>query len=102
MLRRRDQPHKVLHLTTYQRLEQYLGAFAQGHFHLLILVGAGGLAKSRSVRAVLDGAMQIAAPAFVSTLSICIVFVPVLLLTGAARYLFTPLAGAVVFAMMAS
>src|SRR3954447_1484952 len=53
--RRRDQPHKVLHLTTYQRLEQYLGAFAQGHFHLLILVGAGGLAKSRSVRAVLNG-----------------------------------------------
>jgi hypothetical protein len=52
---RRDQPHKVLHRTTYQRLEQYLGAFAQGHFHLLILVGAGGLAKSRSVRAVLDG-----------------------------------------------
>ena len=53
--RRRDQPHKVLHLTTYQRLEEYLRAFAQGHFHLLILVGAGGLAKSRSVRAVLDG-----------------------------------------------
>ncbi|HXB69228.1 MAG TPA: efflux RND transporter permease subunit [Candidatus Acidoferrales bacterium] len=54
------------------------------------------------VRAVLDGAQQIAAPAFVSTLSICIVFVPVLLLTGAAKYLFTPLALAVVFAMMAS
>src|SRR5581483_1820536 len=54
------------------------------------------------VQAVLDGAMQIAAPAFVSTLSICIVFVPVLLLTGAAKFLFTPLAGAVVFAMMAS
>jgi multidrug efflux pump subunit AcrB len=54
------------------------------------------------VRAVLDGAQQIAAPAFVATLSICIVFVPVLLLTGAARYLFTPLAMAVVFAMMAS
>src|SRR5262249_59835455 len=54
------------------------------------------------VRAVLDGAMQIAAPAFVSTLSICIVFVPVLLLTGTARYLFTPLAMAVVFAMLAS
>jgi hypothetical protein len=53
--RRRDQPHKVLHLTTYRRLQEYLGAFAQGHFHLLILVGAGGLAKSRSVRAVLDG-----------------------------------------------
>ncbi|MDR3698489.1 MAG: efflux RND transporter permease subunit [Candidatus Sulfopaludibacter sp.] len=58
--------------------------------------------KKPLVRAVLDGAMQIAAPAFVSTLSICIVFVPVLLLTGAAKYLFTPLAGAVVFAMMAS
>jgi multidrug efflux pump subunit AcrB len=54
------------------------------------------------VRAVLDGAQQIATPAFVATLSICIVFVPVLLLTGAARYLFTPLAMAVVFAMMAS
>lgn len=54
------------------------------------------------VRAVLDGAQQIAAPAFVATLAICIVFVPVLLLTGAARYLFTPLAMAVVFAMMAS
>ena len=39
---------------------------------------------------------------FVSTLSICIVFVPVLLLTGTARYLFTPLAMAVVFAMLAS
>jgi multidrug efflux pump subunit AcrB len=54
------------------------------------------------VRAVLDGASQIAVPAFVSTLAICIVFVPVLLLTGAARFLFTPLALAVVFAMLAS
>jgi hypothetical protein len=53
--RRRDKPHKVLHLTTYQRMEEYLRAFAQGHFHLLILVGAGGLAKSRSVRSVLNG-----------------------------------------------
>ena len=53
--RQRGQPHKVLHLTTYERLEQYLRAFAQGHFHLLILVGAGALAKSRSVRPALDG-----------------------------------------------
>ena len=58
--------------------------------------------KKPLMRAVLDGAQQIAVPAFVSTLSICIVFVPVLLLTGAAKYLFTPLAMAVVFAMMAS
>jgi multidrug efflux pump subunit AcrB len=58
--------------------------------------------KKPLVRAVLDGAMQIAVPALVSTLSICIVFVPVLLLTGAAKYLFTPLAMAVVFAMLAS
>jgi multidrug efflux pump subunit AcrB len=58
--------------------------------------------KKPLIRAVLDGAQQIAVPAFVSTLAICIVFVPVLLLTGAARYLFTPLAMAVVFAMMAS
>ena len=54
------------------------------------------------VRAVIDGAAQIAVPTFVSTLSICIVFVPVLLLTGTARYLFTPMAMAVVFAMLAS
>ena len=58
--------------------------------------------KKPLVRAVLDGAQQIAAPAFVSTLCICIVFVPVLMLTGAAKYLFTPLAMAVAFAMMAS
>src|SRR5438046_3126257 len=54
------------------------------------------------LRAVLDGASQIALPTLVATISICIVFVPVLLLTGTARYLFTPLAMAVVFAMMAS
>jgi multidrug efflux pump subunit AcrB len=58
--------------------------------------------KKPLVRAVLDGAQQIAAPAFVSTLCICIVFVPVLMLTGAAKFLFTPLAMAVVFAMLAS
>ncbi len=54
------------------------------------------------VRAILDSAQQVAAPAFVSTLSICIVFIPVVLLTGAAKYLFTPLAMAVAFAMLAS
>ena len=44
----------MLRLTTYERLDEYLRAFAKGHFHLMILVGAGGLAKSRSVRAVLS------------------------------------------------
>ena len=53
-------------------------------------------------RAILDGAEQIAVPAFVSTLAICIVFVPVIFLTGPAASLFTPLALAVVFSMMAS
>ena len=53
-------------------------------------------------KAILDGAAQNAVPAFVSTLSICIVFVPVLFLTGPAAYLFAPLALAVVFAMLAS
>ncbi len=52
--------------------------------------------------AILDGAQEIATPAFVATLSICIVFVPMFLLTGVARYLFVPLAEAVVFAMLAS
>jgi multidrug efflux pump subunit AcrB len=54
------------------------------------------------VLAIVDGVAQIAIPTLVSTLAICIVFVPVLLLTGTARYLFTPLAMAVVFAMLAS
>ncbi len=52
--------------------------------------------------AILDGAQEIAGPAFVATLAICIVFVPMFLLTGVARYLFVPLAEAVVFAMLAS
>jgi multidrug efflux pump subunit AcrB len=60
-----------------------------------------GMAKPLT-RAILDGAQQIALPSFVSTLAICIVFFPVLLLTGPARFLFTPLALAVVFAMMMS
>src|SRR5688500_17227791 len=46
--------------------------------------------------------MQIATPTFVATLTICIVFVSVIFLTGPAKYLFTPLAMAVVFAMLAS
>ncbi|HEY9140544.1 MAG TPA: efflux RND transporter permease subunit [Bryobacteraceae bacterium] len=53
-------------------------------------------------RAILDGASQIAVPALVSTLSICIVFLPMFFLSGVARYLFVPLAEAVVFAMLAS
>ena len=53
-------------------------------------------------QAILEGSQQIAVPAFVSTLSICIVFVPMFFLTGVARYLFVPLAEAVVFAMLAS
>ena len=52
--------------------------------------------------AILDGAQQIAVPAFVSTLAICIVFVPMFFLSGVARYLFVPLAEAVSFAMLAS
>jgi len=51
---------------------------------------------------ILKGAAQIAVPALVSTLCICIVFLPMFLLTGVARYLFVPLAEAVVFAMLAS
>src|ERR1700685_4261302 len=53
-------------------------------------------------QAILDGAAQIAIPAFVSTLSICIVFVPMFFLGGVAKYLFVPLAEAVIFAMLAS
>jgi multidrug efflux pump subunit AcrB len=52
--------------------------------------------------AILEGSDQIAIPAFVSTICICIVFVPMFFLTGVARYLFVPMAEAVVFAMLAS
>jgi len=52
--------------------------------------------------AILQGAGQIAVPALVSTLCICIVFLPMFALSGVARYLFVPLAEAVVFAMLAS
>ncbi|MGC8991124.1 MAG: efflux RND transporter permease subunit, partial [Verrucomicrobiia bacterium] len=55
-----------------------------------------------TVRAILDGAQEIALPAFVGTLCICIVFVPMFFLRGVARFLFVPLAEAVVFAMLAS
>ncbi|MHC1744166.1 MAG: efflux RND transporter permease subunit [Syntrophobacteraceae bacterium] len=59
------------------------------------------LGKS-TIEAILDGAQEIALPAFVSTLCICIVLVPMFFLKGVARYLFVPLAEAVVFAMLAS
>jgi multidrug efflux pump subunit AcrB len=58
--------------------------------------------KKPLLRAILDGAQQIAVPAFVATLCICIVFIPVVFISGAARSLFTPLGMAVVFAMMTS
>jgi CzcA family heavy metal efflux pump len=61
------------------------------------------LALGKEMRqAILDGAQQIAVPALVSTLSICIVFVPMFFLTGVAKFLFVPLAEAVSFAMLAS
>jgi multidrug efflux pump subunit AcrB len=61
-----------------------------------------GIDNKSLTKAVLDGAQQIAVPAFVATLSICIVFVSVVFLNGPAKYLFVPLALAVVFAMMTS
>jgi len=61
------------------------------------------LDQGRNLRAgIMEGAAQIATPAFVSTLCICIVFIPMFFLTGVAKYLFVPLAEAVVFAMLAS
>jgi multidrug efflux pump subunit AcrB len=61
------------------------------------------LEKGAELReAVMEGAGQIAVPALVSTLCICIVFLPMFFLSGVARYLFVPLAEAVVFAMLAS
>src|SRR3984893_1836612 len=58
--------------------------------------------EKKTEGAILDGAQEIAAPAFVATLSICIVFLPMFLLSGVAKFLFVPLGEAVVFAMLAS
>jgi CzcA family heavy metal efflux pump len=61
------------------------------------------LEEGKEIRqAILDGASQIAVPALVSTLSICIVFLPMFFLSGVPKYLFVPMAEAVVFAMLAS
>jgi multidrug efflux pump subunit AcrB len=61
------------------------------------------LEQGKDIRtAILDGAQQIAVPAFVSTLAICLAFAPMFLLSGASRFLFVPMAEAVVFAMLAS
>jgi CzcA family heavy metal efflux pump len=61
------------------------------------------LASGKEVkRAILDGAAQIARPALVSTLAICIVLVPMFMLSGVGRYLFVPMAEAIIFAMLAS
>jgi multidrug efflux pump subunit AcrB len=65
--------------------------------------GGEGRVRGKPLKqAILDGAQQIAGPTFVSTLTICIVFVSVVFLDGPAKYLFTPMALAVVFAMAAS
>src|SRR5205807_4326847 len=53
-------------------------------------------------QAILDGSAEIATPALVSTLAICIVFIPMFFLSGVARFLFVPMAEAVIFAMLAS
>ncbi len=58
--------------------------------------------KKPLARAILDSAEQVAMPALISTMSICIVFVPVTLLSGSAKYIFTPLALNVVLALVAS
>ena len=55
-----------------------------------------------TIQAILDGSKEIAVPALVSTMCICIVFVPMFFLTGVAKFLFVPMAEAVVFAMLAS
>ena len=86
-------------------------AFAFGRFRRRIVAVSGGAVvfQNRNLeagkeieQAILDGAAQIATPALVSTLAICIVFVPMFFLSGVAKYLFVPMAEAVVFAMLAS
>ncbi len=70
--------------------------------HRNLGTGAGDTRKKPLATAILDSANQVAVPALISTMCICIVFVPVTLLSGAAKYIFTPLALNVVLAMVAS
>ena len=61
------------------------------------------IAEGKEIKpAIIDGSSQIAVPAFVSTLCICIVFLPMFFLAGVSKFLFVPLAEAVMFAMLAS
>src|SRR5437773_1558678 len=57
MARSKSLPHYALQVPTYAELEQYIGAFAQGHLHLLMIVGPPGVGKSRCVRQAMTGAV---------------------------------------------
>jgi len=94
--------HETINLMTLGGLALAVGILVDDATVTLENVHCHLAAGKPTIPAILDGAREIALPAFVSTLCICIVFVPMFFLTGTARFLFVPLAEAVVFAMLAS
>src|SRR5881398_164873 len=93
---------QTMNLITFGGLAPAVGILVDDATVEIVNIHRNLAMKKPIVRAILDGASQIAVPAFVSTLSICIVFVPIFFLSGTAKYLLQPLATAVIFAMLAS
>src|SRR4029077_4898259 len=94
--------HETINLMTLGGLALAVGILVEDTTVEIEHINRNLAQGKETTQAILDGAQQIAVPAFVSTLSICIVFVRMFFLTGVAKFLFVPLAEAVVFAMLAS
>src|ERR1700730_14652924 len=95
-------PHETINIMTLGGLALAVGILVDDATVEIESIAYHPAMCKETVQAILDGAQQIATPAFVSTLCICIVFIPMFFLSGVAKYLFVPLAEAVIFAMLAS
>jgi CzcA family heavy metal efflux pump len=94
--------HQTINIMTLGGLALAVGILVDGATVVIENIHRN-LAMGKDLKqAILDGSEQVATPALVATLCICIVFLPMFMLSGVARYLFVPLAEAVVFAMLAS
>lgn len=94
--------HETINLMTLGGLALAVGILVDDATVVIENIERNLAQGKETIRAILDGSREIAVPALVSTLCICIVFVPMFFLTGVAKFLFVPLAEAVIFAMLAS
>ena len=97
-----DAVHETINIMTLGGLALAVGILVDDATVAIENINRNLEAGKELEQSILDGSEQIATPALVSTLAICIVFVPMFFLTGVAHYLFVPMAEAVVFAMLAS